>query len=286
MKKVLITGKNSYVGNAVEAHLLQYPDAYQVDKVSLRTNEWQSMDFSIYDVVIHVAGIAHVSRKKSLKDKYFQINRDLTVNVAKKAKNEGIHQFIFMSSMIVYSSKETRITENTLPNPDNFYGQSKLEAEQLLSELNDSSFIVSIIRPPMIYGPMAKGNYLKLSNLARKTPIFPRYPNQRSMIFIENLNLYVRELIKRNNQGVFHPQNKETVNTSELVKTIANIHGKKQFQTRLFNLPIKAMVKINKTFNKLFGDYYYAIDHDGIMSSLKFVDFKTSVQRTERGNHD
>ena len=78
MKKVLITGRNSYIGNRLAAWLALWPEEYQVDKVSLQTDKWQDIDWSGYDSIIHVAGIAHNSLNKSLENLYHSVNRDLT----------------------------------------------------------------------------------------------------------------------------------------------------------------------------------------------------------------
>jgi nucleoside-diphosphate-sugar epimerase len=179
MKRVLITGKNSYIGTSVENWLLKTPDQYHVDTLDVKDPSWKDFDFSSYDVVFHVAGIAHVSRKKSMKDLYYKVNRDLAIEVAKHSKVSGVKQFIFMSSIIVYGdSKASKrvITKETIPTPTNFYGDSKLQAENGIRPLESDSFKVVILRPPMIYGPGSKGNYSKLSKLAKITPIFPDYP--------------------------------------------------------------------------------------------------------------
>ncbi len=278
MKKILITGENSYIGTSFTNYLLDKdPINYQIDEISVKDDSWKKHDFSKYDVIFHVAGIAHVSTDPKLKDLYYKINRDLTIDVAEKAKKENVKQFIFMSSMIVYGRpRDGIVTKETKPNPENFYGQSKLEAEVGLRDLETKDFKIAILRPPMIYGPGSKGNYLKLAKLARITPIFPDYPNKRSMLFIENLIIFVKKIIDENECGTFHPQNNEYVITSELVKEIANANNRKLLFTKLFNPIIKMMTKI--TFvNKIFGDLYYEQYHVD-----NFIEFKSSVRKTEQ----
>ena len=102
MKNILITGKNSYIGTSLESWLMREPDKYKVDTVDMKDGSWKEMDFSQYDVVFHVAGIAHVSSDPKMEDLYYKVNRDLTIETAEKAKAEGVKQFIFMSSIIVY----------------------------------------------------------------------------------------------------------------------------------------------------------------------------------------
>src|SRR5699024_10434376 len=133
----------------------QYPKHYQTEKLSLRDGLWKEKDFSTYDVVVHVAGIAHVSTDPKMEELYYQVNRDLTIDVAKKAKDEGAKQFIFLSSIIVYGDQPSEsgiIDQDTIPNPDNFYGKSKLEAEEGIKNMECGDFKIVILRPPMIYG--------------------------------------------------------------------------------------------------------------------------------------
>ena len=179
MKRVLITGANSFVGVNVEKWLLQTPDEFIVETVDTMNEAWKKADFAKYDVVFHVAGIAHVDPKPKMAPLYYKVNRDLTIEIAKWAKKHGVKQFIFMSSKIVYhaskSLKGDVITENTKPHPNDFYGDSKLQAENGLRKLESSSFKVALLRPCMIYGLGNKGNLPRLAWLATKTPIFPAW---------------------------------------------------------------------------------------------------------------
>src|SRR5690625_2280212 len=268
MKKVLITGKNSYVGNNLERWLNQYPEKYMVDKISLRNESWKEHDFSIYDVVVHVAGIAHVSTDPEMEDLYYKVNRDLTIEVARKSKSEGVKQFIFLSSIIVYGdhpSEDGIIDEHTVPKPSNFYGRSKLEAEEGIKSLETKVFKIVIIRPPMIYGKNSKGNYPKLATFARKSPIFPDFENKRSMIHIDNLCEFMRLMIDHEESGLFFPQNREYVQTSEMVRLIAEVHEKKIRLVKWFNPLIKLLRNRIGILNKVFGDLYF----DKSMSTYK-----------------
>jgi UDP-glucose 4-epimerase len=192
MKKILITGANSYIGTSLEKWLERYPDRYSIDTVDMRSDEWKEKDFSKHDVVFHVAGIAHVSSDPKMEDLYYKVNRDLTIETAKKAKIEGVKQFIFMSSIIVYGdssniNRKKVIDKNTVPLPSNFYGNSKLQAEDGIRPLESDDFKVVILRPPMIYGKGSKGNYPKLAKMAQKLPVFPDIDNKRSMLHVDNL---------------------------------------------------------------------------------------------------
>src|SRR5699024_7250084 len=256
MKKILITGENSYIGGKFKQWVEQWPDKYNVVEISVRGDDWKEANFSSYDTVLHVAGIAHNSSNPKLEDRYFRVNRDLTIEVAKKAKEDGVKQFIVMSSIIIYGTKNEFIDKNTEPNPDNFYGESKLQAEQGILPLQDENFSIAIIRPPMIYGKGSKGNYTLLSKLAQVTPIFPDYDNQRSMLHIDNLTEFIRLIIDNDDAGIFFPQNEEYVKTSNMVKIISEAHNKRLFQTKLFNPIIKILTKVDLV-NKVFGNLVY-----------------------------
>ena len=151
MKRILITGANSYIGTSFEAWMKRY-DGYEVDTVDTMNDRWKKADFSRYDAVFHVAGLAHADPKPEMRDMYYKVNTDLAVDVAEYAKAHGVKQFVFMSSIIVYGSDNTHITKDTVPAPKNFYGDSKLQADIRLHKLNDSTFKVVSVRPPMIYG--------------------------------------------------------------------------------------------------------------------------------------
>lgn len=284
MKKVLITGANSYIGTSFEQWLKQYPDQYVVDTVDMIESSWKNKDFSIYDVVFHVAGIAHVSSDPKMEELYYKVNRDLTVETAMKAKSEGVRQFIFMSSIIVYgeSSKHRReIDMNTIPTPSNFYGNSKLQAEEGIKELEDESFRLVILRPPMIYGKGSKGNYPKLSKAVEKLPVFPDIDNERSMLHIDNLCEFIRLMIDNEEKGLFFPQNKEYVKTSEMVRLIAEAHGRKIRLTKIFNPALRMMYGIG-VVNKVFGNLVYEKTMSKYDKGDYFIwDFRETINLTE-----
>lgn len=257
MRRILITGKGSYIGTHFKEYMEQWPDKYQVEELDMMDPSWKGHDFSSYDVIYHVAGLAHSTPDESQRNLYYQVNTDLAYETAKKAKDAGVKQFIFMSSIIVYGSgkvgEDRVITKDTPLTPDNFYGDSKKQAEIKLETLMDDDFKVVILRPPMIYGPNSKGNYPMLAKLARKTPLFPNIQNQRSMLYVGNLVEFVRLMIENEEEGIFLPQNDEYSCTADLVRTIANIHHHKIWFTKLFN-PIIKLMKKETHINKMFGN--------------------------------
>lgn len=279
MKRVLITGKNSYIGTSVEKWLRKEPSKYDVDSVDMKDGLFREKDFSKYDVVFHVAGIAHIKETKANEHLYYEVNRDLAYETAKKAKEEGVRQFVFLSSMSVYGIEFGVIDNSTMPKPNSAYGKSKLLAEELIRQLEDESFFVATIRPPMVYGKGCKGNYTRLSGLAIKTPIFPNISNKRSMIFIDNLSQFVKQVIDNESSGLFFPQNAEYVVTSGMVQLIALAHGKKVIMTKLFN-PFLRKLNISMV-NKMFRDLVYEKSMSEYDFDYRVCNFKESILKTE-----
>ena len=283
MKRILITGINSFVGTSIEKWLLKTPLEYEVDSVDTMNDAWKKADYTKYDTVFHVAGIAHVDPKPEMASLYYKVNRDLAIEVAKWAKEHGVKQFIYMSSKIVYhaskSIKGDVVTKDTIPNPNDFYGDSKLQAEKSLNELADTTFKVTIIRPPMIYGPNGKGNFQRLAWLATKTPVFPAWHNKRSMLAIDNLAEFVKQLIDREMGGIFYPQNKELVDTVECIRYFAKQNGKKVWITRMLNPLVWLGSWFLSPIPKMFSDSYY----DPEMSKYDFDYNVVSFEESLRG---
>lgn len=284
MKKILITGKNSYIGNHVKDWLENDSKLYEVTEIDVKTQNWLQEDFSKYEVILHVAGIAHVSTNKKLEDLYYKVNRDLAVEVAKKAKQEKVKQFIFMSSMIIYGDdtilgQRKLIDKDTVPQPKNFYGNSKLEAEKEIKKLENEDFKTTIIRTPMVYGPNCKGNFQKLKKIARLSPIFPDIENDRSMIYIDNLCEFIKNAIDTEKYGIFYPQNKEYISTKQIIQIMAENMNKKIYFIKLFNPILKLMSKKINLINKVFGTKIYAKELSGEFDYI-VVDNEESIRRS------
>ena len=240
MKRVLITGAGSYIGTKVENWLKKYPKEFQVDSVDTIDGHWKQADFSKYDVVYNVAGIAHVKAAAGEGPLYYAINRDMVIDIAKAAKEAGVKQFIHMSSMIVYKEVKTldgkQIHKDTVPMPNGFYGDSKLQGEKGIKNLDCPTFKVCILRPPMIYGPGCKGNFPRLAWLGVKVPVFPAWHNKRSMLFVDNLCEFVRQAILHECQGTYYPQNKEYADTVEIVRYFAEKYNHSIYNRLLLNI--------------------------------------------------
>lgn len=290
MKRILITGAGSYIGTSVERYLLErYPGQYAVDTVDMIDGTWRSVSFAGYDSVFHVAGIAHSDNGRISEEKsklYYAVNTDLTVETAKKAKADGAGQFIFMSSAIIYGEsapvgKRKRITRETEPAPANSYGDSKLQAERGILPLGEDTFRVVVLRPPMIYGKGSRGNYPTLAKLARKLPVFPYVENERSMLYIEHLCEFVRRMIENNEAGVFFPQNAEYSNTSELVREIAAVHGKRVRLVKGCGWALRCVSHVTPLVNKAFGSLSYDMSMSEYREEYRTKTLKTSIEETE-----
>ena len=265
MKKILIVGKNSYVGGSVKKYLERWPKKYYVEELDAKGQKWEKFDFSKFNVVFYVAGIAHINSEKEMEEKkelYYKVNTDLAEGVAKRAKNSGVKQFIYMSSMSVYGDsapigKEKVIKKSTKLEPANVYGDSKLQAEIKLNQLADSKFKVVLLRPPMIYGANCKGNYQTLKKIALKLPFFPKVENARSMIYIENFAEFVKQITDDGKGGVYCPANKEPISTCEIVKEISKCHNKRVIFIPGFGWLLKIVSHFTPIINKAFGNMTY-----------------------------
>ena len=282
MIKVLITGAGSYVGESVRRYILSTSSDFEIDAVDTMNDAWKEAEFSKYDVVYHVAGIAHVNADPKMEPLYYKVNRDLTIEVARAAKAAGVKQFIFMSSQIVFhesqSLKTEVLTSETKENPNGFYGDSKLQAELGIKPLEDENFKVCILRPCMIYGPNAKGNFPRLAKLACKTPIFPCWHNKRSMLYIDNLAEFVKQAVIRELSGTFYPQNRELADTVEIIRFFAKAAGHKVWITRLLNPFVWLGSFVLQPINKMFATYYYAPEMSKMDFDYQLVSFEESLK--------
>lgn len=286
MKKILITGANSYIGTSFEKWLSRMPGRYCVDTLDLRREEWREKNFRGYDTVFHVAGIAHSSPLPSERPLYYRVNRDLAVEAAAKAKREGVGHFIFMSSMLVYGSgerpgREVVITRETEPSPSDFYGDSKLQADLAVQAMRGRSFAVAVMRPPLVYGPGCRGNFMKLLRVAVRAAVFPDIDNRRSMIYTDNFSEFVRLAVDGRWDGVFFPQDREYVSTKETVAAYRRLAGKK---TRLLWTPaaVQRVLSLSPAFRKVFGSRIYSFREEAEYHTASFSEGLKRIYDHER----
>lgn len=231
MKKILVTGSNGYLGSSF---IEQFKNKYSFVNFSLLTQKLTDIDFSDVGAVLHCAALVHQKQEHSY-EKYHEVNVEYPVDLAKLAKANGVRQFVFISTIAVYGEDEKVLSENSVCNPVTHYGKSKLEAEKQLMELNDEDFILSTIRPPMVYGKDAPGNIDSLVKLVKKVPIVPLggIDNKRSFVFIQNLCHLVDMVISQEQAGVFLASDDEPLSTTRLIELIAKSLDKKIYLIRV-----------------------------------------------------
>jgi UDP-glucose 4-epimerase len=255
--KILLTGSSGFIGGRF---FQDYKGTYDIHCVSLRTTSPAQVDFSEIDAVVHCAALVH-QMKGAPEEEYFKINRDLTVELAEKAKAAGVKHFIFLSTAHVFSDSgvldhTVRFDPKSPCNSKEPYGRSKLAAEKELLKFAEASFVVSIIRPPMVYGEGAKGNLVRMSNLLRKFPIAPFNfrKNKRSLIYVGNLISFINVIIKYKRSGIFLPQDEKPLSIFELAHIINEAQKTK---TRLINPTLFLRIPLfyfkRKIYLSLFG---------------------------------
>ncbi len=237
-KTLMITGASGFIGsNFIE----KYKDKYNIIPVDLLKTKPEELDFTNVDCVLHLAALVH-QMNGAPREKYFEVNTELTRRMAEKSKKHNVKHFVFYSTVKVYGydgdlyNHNIVLNENSSCNPVNDpYGESKWEAEKILRNLEDNNFTVGIIRPPMVYGKGVKGNMESLIKLIKKLPVLPfNYDeNKRSLVNIENLMYLTSLVIDKEAQGVFLPLDKKNLSLKEITEGI-----EKAYNLKRINLPM------------------------------------------------
>lgn len=252
MKRILITGSKGFIGNYF---INNYKSKYNIKTFSFLKDDINTLDCNTIDIVFHLSALVHQMGGASANE-YEKINVIQTIELAKKAKESGIKHFVFMSTVKVYGEEtNSKYIENTVCNPEDDYGKSKLKAEQELQKLEDENFKISIIRTPIVYGYGVKANIKNLINLVNKVPVLPfgKIKNKRSMVYIGNLSHLVYEIITQEKQGIFLASDDEPLSTTRLIELIAKNLDKKIY---IVKIPFfESLLKIVKpSFHKrLYG---------------------------------
>lgn len=282
--KILIIGKNSYIGNHIDKWMTKY--GHKAVQLDVLNDSWKQFDYSSFDSIVHVAGIVHQPKCQDW-ELYKRVNADMPVAIAKMAKEQGVKQYVFFSTMGVYGVgkklKPNIIKENTPLNASGMYSRSKLMAENGLMKLNDVDFTVACIRPPSVYGKGCKGGYISgFASIVRKLPIVPKAYNnvKQSFIYIDNLTELVRLIIENNLNGAFCPQDDKAINANELLKYLAYGIGKKYRDSRLLGYGIK-ILNFLSVVKKAYGGVEYAKG----LSTIKGINYvvvpiKEGLKRT------
>ena len=283
MKRILVTGKSSFIAGRFFRYMQTRDAGYEVELVSVRGDGLKAIDFSGYDCVIHAAGIAHVGYRDEMRDEYMRVNRDLTLDVARAAKAAGVKQFIFLSSIIIYGPAakggQTRVIDAaTAPEPENAYGLSKLMAERGLQELSDGDFRVAVLRLPMVYGTGSRGHYALLEKYARYLPVFPRMCGRRSAIYVDNLAEYLYRTVESGAAGTFFPRDPEPVTTPGLLREIRAAAGRRTWITKIFDPAVRMAGTIGPV-RRIFGGLEYAPELSPEIADMKMYSLSEAVRR-------
>ena len=271
--KILIIGKNSYIGNHISEWLIK--DGYDVDQLDSLSSVWKTFDYSQYSTIVHVAGIVHQPRCKDW-ELYRRVNAEMPIEIAIMAKAQGVKQFILLSTMAIYGI-EKKMTTNVINNntpliPSGMYGKSKLMAEEGLMELDDELFNVVIVRPPNVYGYGCRGGYIPgFVRIAQLLPIIPQINDsvRQSFIYIDNLCELIRLIIANKLKGIFCPQDDKSVSANELLFIISDILGVKYRSSRILGMIIQ-LFKFLPIVNKVYGGVEYSRELSSI-EGLKYV---------------
>ena len=266
--KIIVTGSNGFVGK----RFMEFnKDRYELVPVSLRSGNIEHVDFSGVDAIVHLAGKAHDMKLKD-EQVYFQINYELAKALADKAKQHSVPHFIYVSSVKVYDDNTFGIlNENSACNPTDAYGRSKLKAEQYLQSISTDNFTVSIVRPPLVYGPGVKGNMLRFVELTQNRSILPfgKMGNRRSMVFVDNLVALINRIIDTKSKGIFVAGDEKPISTETLLVLISEAMGKK---LKLIAMPgiSRGLLKLMKPsiYHRLFGSC--VIDNERTNKMLQF----------------
>ena len=232
MLNILLTGSSGFVGSYFKN---KYADNYNISTFSFLNDNFKELKFLRIDAIVHLSALVHQMGGAS-KEEYEKINVTQTLDLAKKAKENGVKHFVFMSTVKVYGEEtDLAYTELSECNPQDDYGKSKLIAEEELLKLEDDSFKVSIVRTPIVYGYGVKANIKNLISLVGKVPILPfgGIENKRSMVYVGNLCHLVDVIIQKKISGVFLASDDKAISTTGLIELIAKELDKKIYLVKI-----------------------------------------------------
>lgn len=276
--KIAIVGKTSYIATQLCRYLSQKKDVEKVVQISARQFDPSELRADCFDSVVFASGIVKLKQGET-PQLFYQVNRDFAVQVAQSAKNANVKQFVYLSSMAVYGAKFGRVHVDAPHKSQKDYGRSKAQAEVELRKLETEDFRIALVRPPMVYGKGAKGNYFRILSASEKLPIFPRFQNKISMIYIENLCEFLYQTIARGMSGALCPQNNDYVCVSDMVQKYNASIGKPKHMVSVFNLGIRLMRHFG-IFRKVFGDLYYDLQDSNYGFDYQVCGYEESICRS------
>ncbi|EKO3914441.1 SDR family oxidoreductase [Vibrio metschnikovii] len=305
-KSILLTGTTGFIGTNLVNALTLKSDLIIKSVVRRAVNEGDELSFEVGEInastdyrlalnntniVIHCAARAHVASHATVDSlaQFRAVNTEGTLNLAQQAAEAGVKRFIFLSTIGVHGISNTKpFLINDTPAPVEDYAVSKLEAEIGLKKIaEETGMEVVIIRPPLVYGSNAPGNFGKLAKLASKNlPLpFGAVKNLRSLVAVDNLVDLIITCIdhpKAANQ-TFLVSDDHDVSTSELLHAMTLAAGKKP---RLLPIPMSWLYLAGKLTGKkviidrLCGSLQVDINHTKEMLDWKpSVSFNDGIQK-------
>lgn len=245
---IIVTGASGFIGS----NFINNNTDHHITCVDLHLNDINLFNFSGYDVILHCAALVH-QMKGIAEHEYFKVNSYLTFKTAQKAKAEGVHQFIFLSSVKVYGEStinESSWNEISECNPLDGYGRSKLDAERRILNLEDEKFKICIIRSPLVYGAGVKANMFNLVWLIDTLFMLPfgNINNKRSFVYIKNLISLINHIIKSGTSGIYLARDNESLSTTDLAIKICKALNKKCFLISIPSIVEKLISKVMPSF--------------------------------------
>ena len=253
MSKILLTGSSGFIGSYlkkdinIQAIVLRTNEvdnckpSYTIDSLTEHTS-WNNA-FNNIDSIIHLAGLAH-SHSFSESD-YYSVNTQGTLKLASDAAKAGVKRFVFVSSIGVNglsTEYEKPFCYNSEIEPHNVYAKSKLDAENGLKKIAEETGLeVVIVRPTLVYGPNAPGNFGLLTKLVAKLPLLPfgLVSNKRSFIAVQNLTDLLLTCAKHHDAAghTFLASDGESISTKQFTNAIA-----KGLNQSIYQLPVPASI--------------------------------------------
>jgi UDP-glucose 4-epimerase len=270
MTKIIITGSSGFIGN----NFIKSGSSIIIKAVDLLIQKVEEIDFTGIDSVLHLAALVH-QMKGAPEEEYFKINRDLAYEVAKRAKDQGVKQFVLMSTAKVFGESTTAKPawdENSECCPQDAYGKSKYEAEKLIKSLAEDNFEVAIVRSPLVYGVGVKANMYNLVKLVDRFKILPLggIQNRRSMVFVGNLIALLRHIIDKQASGIFIAGDQSSLSTTELTRLIGKSFKKRLILIKIPEFMIWFLARIKPSIvDRLFGSL--ELDNSNTNKKLGFV---------------
>jgi UDP-glucose 4-epimerase len=226
VRRACVTGATGFIGRALRADLVD--NGWQVTPCDQRQPGWER-ELQGAGVVVHLAGVAHTRGSDAL---YQAVNVEATERLARAAVHASVRRLVFVSSIKVngeVTSAERPFRAGDAPDPQDEYGRSKRRAEQLLAGIGDLE--VAVVRPPLVYGPGVRANFLRLLQLVgTRLPLpFASIRNRRSFVYVGNVASLIRRCAEHPNAAgaTFLAADGEDLSTPELARRMARALGHK-----------------------------------------------------------